>query len=246
MLTAFYAKFLEFQSSSFLTDYQINCEDGVVQAHRLVLSIFMRSEAIERFFGSRDVDSSIFCPYKVENVQHFLEILYKGGVEDVLNPNDNTVSIMEYFSIDSSMIVSTNKSLLEDDELLSTNSIMNSDSDTFDDDDDIEAIVDNEEEEEEMNQLMKVYKRNPYRRYKEMPIDIKYIRFQLLNDFCHGSITRISTATGIPKTTLSRWRTKLIQDSNYSPVIPNYSKSKQSLDQIKENKKLKYRNFLFF
>jgi len=153
MNTAFYAKLLEFQSSSFMTDYRINCEDGVVQAHRLVLSIFMGSEAVERFFGSHDVDSSIFCPYKVEDVQYFLEILYKGGVEDVLNPNENTFSIMEYFSIDSSMIVSSNKSLFEEDENISTNSIMNSDSDTFDDD--IEAIVDNEEE-EEMNEIMKV------------------------------------------------------------------------------------------
>ena len=238
MRTAFYAKLLEFQSSSFLADYQINCEDGVVQAHRLVLAIFMGSEAIQRFFGSHDIESSIFCPYKVDDVQYFLEILYKGGVEDVLNPNDNTASIMEYFSIDSSMIVSSNKSLFEEDELLSTNSIMNSESDTFDDDD-IEAIVDNEEE-EEMNELMKVYKRSPYRRYKEMTIDIKCIRFQLLNDFGHGSITRISSATGIPKATLSRWRTKLIQDPNYSPVLPNYSKSKQSLDRIKENKLAKY------
>jgi len=73
-----------------------------------------------------------------------------------------------------------------------------------------------------------------------MLIDIKCIRYQLLQDFGHGSITRISAATGISKATLSRWRTKMIQDSNYSPVIPNYSKSKQSLDQIKENKLARY------
>ena len=40
-----------------------------------------------------------------------------------------------------------------------------------------------------------------------MPIDIKCNRFRLLNDFSHGSISRISEATGIPKATLSRWRT---------------------------------------
>ena len=123
----------------------------------------MWSESIERFFGAHNVKCSILCPYKVEDGPFVLEILYKGDVLDhVLNQNCNAISIMEYFGIDSALIVTSNKSLFAEDEHLSTNSIMNSDSDTVDDDD-IEAIVDNEEE-EEMNELKKIYKRNPYRR----------------------------------------------------------------------------------
>jgi len=238
-------KLLEFLSSSFLTDFLISCEDGAVLAHRLILSIFMGSESIERFFGAHNVECSILCPYKVEDVRFVLEILYKGDVLDhVLNQNCNAISIMEYFGIDSALIVISNKSLFAEDEHLSTNSIMNSDSDTVDDDDDIEAIVDNEEE-EEMNELKKIYKRNPYRRYNELSIDTESIRYQLLHDFAHGSITRISKETGIPKTTLCGWRTKLINDPNFSPVIPNYSNSKQSLDQNVETKLARYIRMTF-
>lgn len=87
---------------------------------------------------------------------------------------------------------------------------------------------------EEPQELMKLFKRSPYRSYKEFKNEIPKV-IERLRHRQYGDQKKISEETGIPTSTLSRWAHKLEEDPSFDPLDTKYGEHLRIFTDDEEN-----------
>ena len=243
------------------SDIKIFCKDGISDAHSIVLSLMMNNEEGCTFSEKIRDSYRLFCDFLYEDMERVLSILYFRRVKcTTLKKYPIIFEILNFLHINIQKIEITDVESLDDDDpadehTVDLSGIHHNDIDNVgeitqsnDNIDENGSIIDScgiVISNNTNTELPRICKRGTYNHYSKMKIDFSIVMKALLNSNEHGSIKNISTKTGIPTTTLSRWRRKAIINPKYIPSSQSYSLAKLAINNEVEKKLANYINTTF-
>ena len=229
----YFEQLIAFRSRKKFVDLYIHCVDDVVHAHRIILAAVMTIDGINSPFMNNNIaDYELYCPYSPINVVETLDIIYRRTVTyNTLIENPVIMDILELLSIDISKIKIENN-IQEGQTIETGNTVVQpiTGIDKNDDTNNMCAIIDepdfiisdiNSDSDDILNEspikipiinqqlnepTPNIFKRAPYHHYQNCSCHVDHILRLMLSSTEHGIISKISRESGIPKSTLSRWR----------------------------------------